>query len=162
MGTNYYRIPSSLEMEERKKRLAIQVAEIDVSPLAISQEFSFANPNGWDRYTPWDFFMQGVKIHLGKRSQGWKFCWNFHDNEYYNDKASLEEFVKSGRVIDEYGDELSADVFLQMAYEWCPDGWDSQKYHEEHPESRISWIDYSMHRDRYVDGLRISSSKDFF
>ena len=161
MGTNYYRIPSAAEMEERKERLIKQVAEIDVSAQSVNQGFTYDNPKGWDRYSPWDFFTEDTHTHLGKRSGGWKFCWNFHNDKYYNDKESLESFVKSGRVIDEYGVEISPDDFLKMAYEWCTDGWDNQKYYQERPQDRVSWIDYSKHMDRYVDGLRISSSTDF-
>jgi hypothetical protein len=48
-----------------------------------------------------------------------------------------------------------------MAYTWCVDGWDSQKYDEENPSHRISWIDKSKYYDTYIDDLRISSSTDF-
>ena len=161
MGTNYYRIPSVAEMEERKERLIKQVAEIDISAQSVNQGFTYDNPNGWDRYSPWDFFTEDVHVHLGKRSGGWKFCWNFHDDKYYRDKASLEEFIKSGRVVDEYGAEIDPEEFLQMAHDWCTDGWDNQKYYQERPQDRVAWIDYSKHMDRYVDGLRISSSTDF-
>ena len=161
MGTNYYRIPTAAEMEKRKQLLQTQVRSLDVSPMSICQGFTYDNPNGFDRYSPWDIFTEDIEIHLGKRSGGWKFCWNFHNDKYYNDKESLEMFVKSGRVIDEYGEELSPDEFLKMAYEWCTDGWDSQKYYEERPQDRVAWIDYSKHMDRYVDGLRISSSTEF-
>lgn len=161
MGTNYYRIPTAAEMEKRKQLLQTQVRGLDVSPAAISQGFTYDNPKGFDRYSPWDIFTEDVEVHLGKRSGGWKFCWNFHNDKYYNDKESLEMFVKSGRVINEYGEEISPDEFLKMAYEWCTDGWDNQKYYEERPQDRIAWIDYSKHMDRYVDGLRISSSTEF-
>jgi hypothetical protein len=73
----------------------------------------------------------------------------------------LETFVRSGRVIDEYGEEISPDEFLEMAYNWCVDGWDNQKYDEENPSHRISWIDKSKYYDTYIDDLRISSSTDF-
>ena len=162
MGTNYYRIPLMEEMVSRQERLAQQIAELDISPRAISQGFAFENPGSWDRYSPWDSFVEGTLVHLGKRSVGWKFYWNFHNDKYYKDKASLEEFVKSGRVVDEYGSEIDQGEFLQMAYEWWnEDGWDSETFYEAHPDQRLSWIDYSKHMDRYVDGLRISSSTDF-
>jgi hypothetical protein len=48
-----------------------------------------------------------------------------------------------------------------MAMEWGqPDGWDTQTYYIENP-SRSSWFDPSKYADRYVDGLRISSSTEF-
>jgi hypothetical protein len=161
MGTNFYRIPTEAELEERKARLIKQATELDISASAVNMGFTYDNPNGWDRYNPWDFFTEDVYIHLGKRSGGWKFCWNFHKDKYYQDKASLEAFVRSGRVVDEYGTEMTADEFLEMAYNWCTDGWDTQTYYEERPQDRISWMDYSKHHDTYVDGLRVSSSVEF-
>jgi hypothetical protein len=161
MGTNFYRIPTASEIEQRKNRLQSAIRKLDVSPRAINQGFSIENPDSWDRYSPWDEFTMDTLIHLGKRSMGWTFTWNFHKNKYYSDKASLEEFVRSGRVIDEYGEEISPDEFLEMAYNWCPDGWDTQTYYKENPPNRASWIDYSKYADTYVDGLKISSSTDF-
>ena len=162
MSTNYYRIPLEEEMVSRQERLAQQIVELDISPRAISQGFAFENPGSWDRYSPWDSFVEDTLVHVGKRSVGWKFHWNFHNDKYYKDKASLEEFVKSGRVVDEYGSEIDPREFLQMAYEWWDeDGWDNETFYEAHPDQRLSWIDYSKHKDRYVDGLRISSSTDF-
>jgi len=161
MGTNFYRIPTQAEIEKRKSRLQAQIRKMDLSPRAINQGFSIENPDSWDRYSPWDEFTMDTLVHLGKRSMGWKFCWNFHKNKYYHDKASLEAFVHSGRVVDEYGEEISPAEFLEMAYGWCTDGWDTQEYYKENPSSRISWMDMSKHHDTYVDGLRISSSIEF-
>jgi len=161
MGTNFYRIPTAVEMENRKNRLQSQIRKMDISPRAVNQNFSVENPNSWDRYNPWDEFTQDTLIHLGKRSGGWKFTWNFHDDKYYSDKESLEKFVRSGRVVDEYGAEISPDEFLEMAYNWCPDGWDTQTYYAENPSHRLSYMDMSKYHDRYVDGLRVCSSTEF-
>ncbi len=90
MGTNYYRIPTQLEMEERKAELIKDIADLD-----------------WDMESAWDRFTKGTSIHLGKRSAGWKFCWNFHNNKYYSNKEELIQFVLSGRVVNEYGDKIS-------------------------------------------------------
>jgi len=57
-----------------------------------------------------------IKVHLGKSSSGWKFLWNFNDNKYYSTKNELIQFVLSGRVIDEYGDEIYPQDFLEMAF----------------------------------------------
>ena len=161
MGTNYHRIPTVAELEKRKQLLLSRVRLMDTSVAGVGQGFGIDNPDGWDRVTPWDEFTDDVYIHLGKRSSGWKFCWNFHKNAYYSDKATLEAFVRSGRVIDEYGEEISPDDFLEMAFNWCPDGWDSQTYYKERPQDRVRWIDYDKHQDLHIDGLRVSSSTDF-
>lgn len=162
MGTNYYRIPTAAEMEARKERLQKQVAELDLSPMSVAQGFTYDNPEGWDRYSPWDFFTQDVEVHLGKRSMGWKFCWNFHRDKYYHDKASLEEFVRSGRVVDEYGTEISPDEFLEMAYDWGqPDGWILNADYEKEQAKRGGHTWGPSHYDRIIDGLRVCSSTEF-
>jgi hypothetical protein len=162
MGTNFYRIPTEKELEQRKNRLQTRIRQMDLKPSSVNRGFNIGGGSDeWTNRSPWDEFTEDIQIHLGKRSMGWKFCWNFHDNKHYHNKESLETFVRSGRVIDEYGEEISPDEFLEMAYNWCVDGWDNQKYDEENPSHRISWIDKSKYYDTYIDDLRISSSKDF-
>jgi hypothetical protein len=159
MGTNYYRIPSEEEVAQRKILLEKRIAEMETTPLAISHSFGVETENSWDRQTPWDEFMKGMNVHLGKRSGGWKFSWNFHKNKYYSNKKELVDFLNSGRVIDEYGVEISSGAFLEMALNWCTDGWDVQTYYASHPGS-FSFIT-PAHYDRYVDGLCVSASTDF-
>jgi hypothetical protein len=164
MGTNYYRIPTAAEMEKRRDRLQSRIRTMEMTPGNIERNMAYMNnpKDEWSMLSPWDEFIEDSNVHLGKRSGGWKFCWNFHEDKYYKDKATLEAFIRSGRVVDEYGEELSAEEFITMAMEWGqPDGWDMQTYYIENPSHRISWVDYSKHADRYVDGLRISSSTDF-
>jgi len=159
MGTNFYRIPTEAEIKERHERLAKRIAEMDLSARAISQGFSIDNPDSWDHVSPWDEFMQETEIHLGKRSMGWKFCWNFHKNKYYSDKESLDAFVRSGRIIDEYGEEHSPEEFLKMAYDWGqPDGWVLNAEYER-TQSRHSWG--PSHYDLEIDGLRVSTATEF-
>ena len=54
-------------------------------------------------------------IHIGKKSCGWKFLFNFHNFEYFNNtKESVYEFLKSGTIIDEYQREISYDEFIYI------------------------------------------------
>jgi hypothetical protein len=159
MGTNYHRIPTVAELEKRKQLLLSRVRLMDTSIAGVGQGFGIDNPDGWDRVTPWDEFTDDVYIHLGKRSMGWKFCWNFHKNKYYSDKATLEAFVRSGRVIDEYGEEISPDDFLEMAYDWGqPDGW---VHNEEYERAQGGHQWGPAYYDLEIDGLRVSTSTDF-
>lgn len=146
MGTNYYRIPTQLEVEERKAKLIKDIADLDISPLNMESV--------WDRFT------EGTSIHLGKRSGGWKFCWNFHDNKYYSNKEELIQFVLSGRVVNEYGDEIEPQEFLDMAFEWSqPDGLIAdEKYLRENNRWMSNPQDYA---DKIIDGLRVSISTEF-
>jgi hypothetical protein len=109
-------------------------------------------------------FIDGTNIHLGKRSMGWKFCWNFHKDKYYNDKESLLEFIRSGRIVNEYGEEINVEEFITMALEWGePDGLVVNREYRKNERSKGagSYFDDPKYDDRIVDGLRVSSSDDF-
>ena len=162
MGTNFYRIPTSSEMNERNQKLTRRLQELDLwNPSMAFNEFRFIdNPEDeWSKMNPWDEFVKDSSIHLGKRSGGWKFSWNFHNNKYYSNKEELFKFIRSGRIVDEYGVQIDCEEFIKMTLEWCQDGWDTQTYYEQNPTT--NYIDYSKYHDTYVDGLRVSSSTDF-
>jgi hypothetical protein len=147
MGTNYYRIPSVEEMEKRKQELINNINSIDISQLSIESN------------SIWDLFTDGTNIHLGKRSSGWKFLWNFNDKKFYSNKEELLNFIRTGRVVDEYGNEMDVEEFITMALVWGqPDGYDHEKYRREHP--RQYHYDFEV-KEEYIDGLRVSPSTQF-
>lgn len=162
METNYYRVPTEGEMEERRKGFLERMSTIELSPVNIERKFRLYGSDdqySWESSSPWEDFIDGSSVHLGKRSGGWKFLWNFHQNEYYRDKESLLSFIRSGRIVNEYGEEIPPDDFIEMALSWGqPDGWDTQTYYAENPtRSNIE----SRYYDIYVDGLRISTATEF-
>ena len=162
MGTNYYRIPSADEVQERRDVLTVQVETMDINPSDIQKGFRFISPTkDWEWFNPWDIFMKDMSIHLGKRSSGWKFCWNFHNNEYYSNREELISFVKSGRVVDEYGEEWDVQTFLDMAFDWGePDGYIvNEEYYKNHETN--SYFNNPIYYDKLVDGLRVSPSTEF-
>ena len=123
MGTNFYRIPTEDEIKVRHNQLQIDILNMDLSVLSIESEFRVSVDDKWGGENPWETFINNINIHLGKRSMGWKFCWNFHDNKYYSNKKQLLKFIRSGRVVDEYGEEIGVEEFIKMALEWGePDG----------------------------------------
>jgi hypothetical protein len=160
MGTNYYRIPTVDEMEERKARLARRVTELEMTPSNIEHNFNTIPTNSpWEYNNPWNEFVEDTNIHLGKRSSGWKFCWNFHKDQYYHDLKTLYEFVLSGRVVNEYGEEIDSSEFMEMALEWGqPDGLIGDK---ELFDDTDVMSNPEAYYDRIVDGLRVSSSTEF-
>jgi len=165
MGTNYYRIPTVEEMENKKTKLIRSVTNLDISPSNIECGFRVPIDDQWGSESPWDTFIDGTNIHLGKRSSGWKFCWNFHDNKYYSNKEELLKFIRDGRVVDEYGEELDVNEFIVMALNWGePDGLVVDK--EYRKQQRIKghgsfWTDSEKYDDLIIDGLRVSTSTDF-
>jgi len=163
MGTNYYRIPSETGMKVKYAILKSRIEDLDISdPSKIERGFSdIQGGSQWDQISPWDEFTQDNSVHLGKRSGGWKFCWNFHKDKYYSTKQELINFIREGRVVDEYGKEWKSDEFLEMAFNWDPEGWDTETYYRDNPRDKSTWFDYTKHYDRYVDGLRVSSSTEF-
>ena len=165
MGTNYYRIPTHEEMFKRQQTLIQQVTSMDMSMENLERGMKYISPTkDWEWFSPWEMFIESTNIHLGKRSSGWKFCWNFHKYKYYNDKESLLEFIRSGRIVNEYGEEINVEDFITMALEWGePDGWVlNEEYRKEQRSRGVgTYFDKPEYDDRIVDGLRVSSSTDF-
>ena len=165
MGTNYYRIPTHEEMLKRQQTLIQQVTTMDMSIENLERGMKYISPTkDWEWFSPWEMFLEGTNIHLGKRSAGWKFCWNFHKDKYYDDKESLLEFIRSGRVVNEYGEELEVNEFIVMALNWGePDGLvvDQNYRKEQRLKGMGSFFDDPKYDDRIVDGLRVSSSDEF-
>jgi hypothetical protein len=159
MGTNFFRLPSHDEVKYKHKNLILKVQEMDISnPKNIERGFKFETDDSWDSKSPWDEFIDGMSIHLGKRSGGWKFCWNFHDKKYYSNKEELLAFIRSGRIVDEYGTEYTPDEFINMALNWGePNGLDTQTYYKQNPHLHY----LPSYDDTYIDGLRVSSSTEF-
>jgi hypothetical protein len=160
MGTNYYRIPSEQEMESRKTKLIELINNIDVSPGNIGIDFkTIPIKNSQSSLSLWDQFTEDVKIHLGKRSAGWKFIWNFNNKRLYKNKEELFNFIRSGRIVDEYGTEIDVEEFIEMALDWYKkDGLDANSYRRKHPHQY--YYDYEE-KEYYIDGLRISPHTDF-
>lgn len=165
MGTNYYRIPTEDEIKTKHNKLKNDILNMDLSILSIESGFRVAIDDMWDGENPWETFMDGIYIHLGKRSSGWKFCWNFHDNKHYSNKEELLSFIRSGRVINEYSEELTPEEFITMALEWGePDGLvvDEEYRRKERAKGHGSfWLDNEKYDDKIIDGLRVSSSTEF-
>jgi hypothetical protein len=159
MGTNYYRIPSEQEMESRKTKLVELINNIDVSPGNIGIDFkTIPIKNSQSSLSLWDQFTEDVKIHLGKKSIGWKFLWNFNNKKFYKDKESLLNFIRSGRVINEYNEEIGVEEFITIALEWAKDGLDAKTYRRKHP--RQYHYDFEE-PEIYIDDLRFAPYSDF-
>jgi hypothetical protein len=165
MGTNFYRVLTESEIISKKNDLIRNVQAMDISIESIESGFKTVSPRKeWEWFTPWEIFIEDTNIHLGKRSMGWKFCWNFHDNKYYSDKDELLDFIRLGRVVDEYGEEQDVEEFITMALEWGePDGFvvNEEYRRKERLNGMGSFFDNPKYDDKIIDGLRVSSSTDF-
>jgi hypothetical protein len=144
---------------EQKMRMRLDAMDV-INPGDISRGFRSIEVGDWDSISLWDEFLEGTNIHLGKRSSGWKFIWNWNDGKYYKTKEELFKFIRDGRVVDEYGEQIDVEEFITMALDWGKeDGWDIETYYKENPERDIS-IRQGVY-EQYIDGLRVSTSTDF-
>ena len=152
-------------MLQRQQTLIQQVTSMDMSVENLERGMKYISPTkDWEWFSPWEMFLEGTNVHLGKRSSGWKFCWNFHKDEYYHDKESLLEFIRSGRIVNEYGDSLDNEEFITMALEWGePDGMVVNEIYrmQQRAKGVGSFFDKPEYDDKIIDGLRVSSSTDF-
>lgn len=152
MGTNFY-LRKKLSQEQRKK---------------IDKALDDEDYDEVRNLLPED-------IHIGKRSGGWKFHWDHNYFQYYkSSKESLIEWLKSGKIVDEYGDEFTFDQFWNEEIgNLLTKGWDMQSYVDEYgPEAywdmegrkrellrrcpELKDVEFSDQGDFYIDGLRYS------
>lgn len=153
MGTNfYYKV---LPKKEDVKRLHLLVDNIE----------KFANFDNIKETI--DIMESNSIIHLGKRSCGWQFIWDYHYGNYYRDNLnSIKDFLKNsnGVIEDEYGRRFTVDEFFNDEIGDClykdKDHCDAWQYHDEHPNAPVTWniSDYEFTSE---DGLRFSKEEDF-
>lgn len=92
MSTNYYAIPKATD--ELKEQIINLVKEGD---------FITARK------------LMPDEIHIGKSSAGWQFCFDHNNWKYFNhNKASLEVFLLSCDITDEYGRDVSNKDFWEL------------------------------------------------
>ena len=95
MGTNFNRIPTESEVIKRKEQLIRDIDGLSMDPMLIERNYQDYSDNNYGSESCWDRFLDGLSVHIGKRSGGWKFCWNFHDNKYYSNKEELLSYITS-------------------------------------------------------------------
>lgn len=167
MGTNYIRIPKPSVIRDKYLILVDRINNLEIWSIdSIHNNFNVTqnDSNSWENETPWDEFMSDMKVHLGKRSSGWKFYWNFHNGKYYSNKEELLKFIRSGRVINEYGELLDTEEFIKMALEWGePDGFVFNREYEEMliKKNPGAFTFGEKYYDSIIDGLRVSQSTEF-
>lgn len=174
MGTNYYarKFPTPRQVHLLKEKINLNYYN-DIKRLVNSLYGTRSQDNP-----------SGSEIHLGKRSGGWKFLWN--PNIYRIDKDSTSQaypLTKQGivdflmqedvSIYDEYNRLLDKKEFIEMAFNW--DGYDSDSYHEAHPEvpgyihhsketEFFKSLGYELNKTNsefYSDGLRFAACTEF-
>lgn len=135
---------------------------------------------GYIKNEDWDNLKENIpeKIHIGKRSTGWKFLWNANNFKYFNpNKESLMEFLKSGQIYNEYGEKFSFDKFIneEIVNFLSDDLWDMESYYkEENPKypytmpsdkrmefSKTHGVNVNIYGEFYIDNLRFTTFDEF-
>ena len=134
MGTNFY---ARIIPKESDKQALIEAINNDQPDLVeeLTQKL-YGTRN--------EYIGQGSRIHLGKRSGGWKFLWNpnvvkvwdsdaceyAHNYVYPLTKEGIMKFVMRDDVVitDEYGEVWDNWEFFNEALNWCKDGLDGKEY----------------------------------
>lgn len=152
MGTNFYcrkinrkhRKMFSDDLNELSQYITYNIDNIELDLVEKVKEFIESNSDLEE------------EIHLGKRSYGWQFLWDYHNGKYFKPNLeSIKEFLSQDDIIiyDEYenfykveqlfNDELSDCLYKDAIHN---DGMDGE---------------YSEYYFKSEDGLRFSKFEDF-
>lgn len=98
-------------------------------------------------------FPEYSRIHIGKRSAGWKFLFAREILKYCEpNKESILNWLSTGVVIDEYNEVIPPEEFWQDYVVDFQDGINSDEYYIKHPEE----IRYEK-MDEMIGDLRFTS-----
>ena len=142
MGTNFY-IRKKIK-ESDKRTIQELLDKDDMDGVAI---YAKENPN---------------EIHIGKRSYGWKFLWDAHEFRYFNpDVESIHEFLRSGTIVDEYGEEYTFEQFLDDIP--IDEGYDIEEYYQNNcNELRHYESENTLKRFEQVTGIMPNKLGEFY
>lgn len=152
MGTNfYYKIPLKKRDKDILHEMVDKFPEIDTYELREKLEE----------------LEKGHDIHLGKRSYGWQFLWDYHKGELYGASLkSIKKYIndKGGVIMNEYGEKFSTEEFFENEIGDClykdEKHCDARQYHQNHPEEPLHY-NIDQHEFQSKDGLRFSYDEDF-
>lgn len=169
MSTNFY-IRKKLSKHQRERVSSelihvvddIQKTKDEILDLVKHDDFHLIERKVKDLQNILDTFSYHMEketeeIHLGKRSCGWQFLWDYHDGKYFPANfEGIKTFLHSNEIEiwNEYNERFTADEFLNDEVGHCIyEGMNSKNT----KDSYGSPSPYEF----YSDGLRFSKSEDF-
>lgn len=96
------------------------------------------------------------EIHLGKRSYGWQFLWDYHDGKYFKPNLeSIKNFLSQDdiAIYNEYGEHFTVDQLFN-------DELNNSLYKDSTHDDGMNG-GYSEYYFKSEDGLRFSKFEDF-
>lgn len=168
MGTNFYAlIPLKDKTKEAVQKLLNNIVtsfkKANTSTIEEIEEEVFELKEQLKK------LVDGHKIHLGKRSAGWSFCWDANELKYYKPSLkSIHKWIVDNNAIikDEYGEDFSWDEFINEEIGYClysskavksveelPDGMnpDTVKYlKDNYFDKNLPCFQYCSHRTYHI------------
>lgn len=138
MGTNYYWRPLITE-EEREKLLE---KTKNVKTLQEIEDFICCD-------------LLNKEVRIGNSADGWKFLFYLGIRKHIYGQSlkreDIDQWLRSGIIVDEYGTEISVDDFWALV-DSKKDDMDYNEYYKHELYSSHCWHGY----DQYIDGLRFT------
>ena len=147
MGTHYYWRPLITE-EERE---ALLEKTKNVKTLQEIKDFIYN-----------DILKEReAEVHIGKSSCGWQFLFHLGIRKYTCGQSlkreDIDKWLRSGIIIDEYGDEISVDDFWKLV-DTKKNAMDYDQYYKKNPKDAY----YCRGYDQQIDGLRFTKDETDF
>lgn len=121
MGTNFYAV---LPLKEKTKKSCNKLLNKIVNTFknATSNNIDEVEAQVDDLKEQLDKLSKETKIHLGKRSAGWSFCWDANELKYY--KPSLKSIHKwitnnNATIQNECGENFTWEEFINDEIGYC-------------------------------------------
>lgn len=152
MGTNFY--CRKINRERRKmfykdlsalnEHIRLNVDNLEINFLEEVDKFML------------DYYDFEREIHLGKRSYGWQFLWDYHNGKYFNPSLeSIKGFLLQKDIViyDEYGNFYTVDQLFNNEIANC-------LYKDSMHDDGMNG-EYSKYYFKSEDGLRFSKFEGF-
>lgn len=158
MGTNFYcryKIP-----EHKRKAFIDKVNTLSANLIEESKKELPYFESILDDFKDYiDSEFNTKEIHLGKRSYGWQFLWDYHNGLYFQPTLkSIEEFLSNEDLIiyNEYREIFTLDQFFNDELAGCL--YKDEKHSDGYEDPSIG----DWHKHYFIsDNLRFSKFEDF-
>ena len=152
MGTNFYcrkinrkhRKMFSDDLNELSQYITYNIDNIELDLVEKVKEFIESNSDLEE------------EIHLGKRSYGWQFLWDYHNGKYFKPNLeSIKNFLSQDNIAiyNEYGEHFTVDQLFN-------DELNNSLYKDSTHDDGMNG-GYSEYYFKSEDGLRFSKFEDF-
>ena len=119
MGTNFYakRLPTRRRKEKLINLVYDQMDVVKIVKMIDEGDFYAAKNtvNEFAEALEKTIDEQEKRVHIGKRSYGWQFLWQYYGGKYYKDNlASIRAFLSDPDIVieNEYHETFTVDEFF--------------------------------------------------